>query len=49
MQTILFYMLLMKTLTMQLDIQDLNNLSAWRNENKSTINSKKTKHCIYGS
>ena len=31
-----------------IDIQDLNNLSAWRNENKLTINSKKTKYCIYG-
>ena len=31
-----------------IDIQDLNNLSAWRNENKLTINSKETKYCIYG-
>ena len=32
-----------------IDIQDLNNLSSWRNENKLTINSKKTKYSIYGS
>ena len=32
------------------DIQeDLNNLAAWCDRNKLTINSKKTKYCIYGS